>query len=84
MSLPCLAIALSRLRLQYGKLLWKYYTGEQIYCPASVDEDGTIYIGNYRPSNCLYALHPDKRPFGQQLKWKVCGEKNGCVLNCFA
>jgi outer membrane protein assembly factor BamB len=54
-----------------GKLLWQYKVPKPIYSPATIDSDGTVYVGTMRGDNCLYAINGDSG----KLKWKACGER---------
>jgi len=61
-----------------GRLLWAFKTGGPIYSPASIDVDGTVYVGTRHPDNCMYILHGAKQPASSsQLKWKACGAMTG-------
>jgi outer membrane protein assembly factor BamB len=59
-----------------GELMWAFKTEGKIYSPATIDSEGTVYVGTMRPDNCLYALHGDTQAGASaQLKWKACGKK---------
>lgn len=59
-----------------GKLLWSYKTGGKIYSPATIDLDGTVFVGTMRPDNCLYALAGGAAAAAsERLKWKACGQQ---------
>ena len=59
-----------------GETIWTFKTGGKIYSPASIDADGTVYVGTMRPDNCLYALHGSAQATeAAQLKWKSCGNR---------
>jgi outer membrane protein assembly factor BamB len=51
-----------------GKLLWRFEVPKPIYSPATIDSDGTVYVGTMRGDNCLYAITGDSG----RLKWKAC------------
>ena len=65
-----------------GNLLWAYKTGGSIYGPATIDSEGTVYVGSMHGDNCLYALHGKKQATSTaQLKWKSCANPHQGELN---
>ena len=57
-------------------MVWKYDTGNKVYSSVSIDEDGTVFAGNYGPpGNCVYAIDGSNG----RLKWKACGESQGAM-----